>query len=69
MLTTAAPYVTIGERDPLVLRVRTVLNMLGSDQLDRGMAEVLRGIQRAHKIPTTGNIDEQTLAALDMLAY
>ena len=69
MQTTAAPYVLVGQRDPLVTRVRVVLNMLGSDELDRPLAEVLRGIQRANHLPVTGDLDEGTLVALDMTAH
>lgn len=53
----------------MVLRLRTVLNIPGGDELDQALADVLKGLQRTRGLEPTGHIDEPTLAALDMLAY
>lgn len=68
-ISTSVPYVVRGESDPLVGRLRVVLNIPGGNTLDTGLVEVLRGVQRSRGLPPTGDIDEPTLAALDMLAY
>lgn len=59
----------LGESDPLVLRLRTVLNIPGGDTLDRPLSEMLRGIQYSSGLTAHGHIDEPTLARLDMLDY
>lgn len=69
MFVSTVPLVVPGQRDPLVLRVRMVLNMNGSDELDHQLASVIRGIQISRGMRATGWLDEPTLAALDMVAY
>jgi hypothetical protein len=69
VFTTSVPLVLVGESDPLVLRLRTVLNIPGGSTLDRPLAEVLRGIQSSSGLDPHGHIDEPTLARLDMLDY
>jgi hypothetical protein len=63
------PLVLEGQSDPLVGRVRQVLNLPGGDTLDPPMMEVLRGVQRSHKIAPHGQLDEQTLAVFDITPY
>ena len=58
------PLVSIGERSPLVVDVRERLNLLGDDLLDAPLAELLRGVQSAKHLPTSGCIDHATLDAI-----
>jgi hypothetical protein len=63
------PLVLEGQSNPLVGRVRQVLNLPGGDTLDSPMMEVLRGVQRSQGIPPHGNLDEQTLAVFDITPF
>lgn len=65
----ALPLVFEGESSPHVMRVRERLNLPGGDTLDRPMAEVLRGIQKANGLTSHGLIDEDTLTVLGMTLY
>lgn len=69
MFVSDVPLVTLGQSDPLVLRVREVLNMNGGDVLDLELSAVLRGLQRARGLDQTGWLDEVTLAVMDISAY
>lgn len=60
------PLVCQGQSDPLVGRVRQVLNVPGGNVLDRQLCELVRGVQRANRIPAHGDLDEQTLSLFDI---
>lgn len=63
------PLVMLGSSDPLVAHVRRALNVQGDNTLDQGLAELLRGVQRANGIPPHGELDEQTLGLFGITAY
>lgn len=69
MQVSAVPVAMLGDVNPVVGRVRTRLNMPGGNMLDRPLSEVLRGVQRAHGMAPTGDLDERTLALLDIVLY
>lgn len=58
------PLVDLGQRDPLVSRVREAMNVRGDDLLDASLAELLRAVQLYHRIEISGNIDYATLDVL-----
>lgn len=60
------PLVMLGQSDPLVMRVRQVLNVQGGDTLDRPLMELIRGVQRARGLPDHGELDERTLQVFDI---
>jgi len=57
----AAPLVELGQVDPLVGKVRTALNVVGGDEFDEPLRQVLRGVQMNNDIPAHGMIDEYLL--------
>jgi hypothetical protein len=59
----------LGSSDPLVQAVRKALNVPGDNILDQGLAELLRGVQRANGIPPHGELDEQTLSLFGITSY
>lgn len=61
------PLVMQGQCDPLVVRVRQVLNVQGGDQLDRPLMELVRGVQRARGLTPHGELDEATLRVFDIV--
>ena len=63
------PLVMLGSSDPLVQAVRKALNVPGDNILDQGLAELLRGVQRANGIPPHGELDEQTLSLFGITSY
>lgn len=63
------PLVTLGSSDPLVQAVRKALNVPGDNTLDRGLAELVRGVQSANGFPPHGELDEQTLGLFGITAY
>ncbi len=63
------PLVTVGARDPLVLRVRERLNVPGGDTLDQPLVEIIRGMQIARGLDATGEITYRTLSLLDLSAF
>lgn len=65
----AVPVVFHGQRDPLVLKVRSALNLQGGDVLDRPLMEMVRGAQRSNGIEPHGELDERTLALFDLVPY
>ena len=62
------PLVMQGQCDPLVVRVRQVLNVPGSNELDRPLMELIRGVQRAQGLNPHGELDEATLRLFDIVA-
>lgn len=62
------PLVMRGQCDPLVVRVRQVLNVPGSNELDRPLMELIRGVQRAQGLNPHGELDEATLRLFDIVA-
>lgn len=69
MLMSVIPLVMPGQSDPVVGRLRQVLNLPGGNELDQGMVEVLRGVQRARGRQGTGWIDEELLGWYDITMY
>ena len=69
MLISHIPLVQVGDTDPMVGKVRAALNVPGGFELDRPLAEILRGVQRANGIEPTGWLDEATLAVFDIAAF
>jgi len=65
----AVPYVVENERAPIVVKVRERLNIPGDNCLDRGLMEVLRGLQQANGITAHGELDEQTLGLLSLTSW
>lgn len=63
------PLVSQGQSDPLVGRVRQVLNVPGGNVLDRQLCELVRGVQRANGITAHGDLDEQTLSLFDISVF
>ncbi len=63
------PLVMLGSSDPLVQAVRKALNVPGDNTLDQGLAELLRGVQRANAMQAHGELDEQTLSLFGITAY
>lgn len=61
-----APLAVPGERALVVWRVREYLNVPGDDLYDSGLAEVVRGHQRALGLEPTGWIDDRLLQAFDI---
>lgn len=57
----AVPVVFEGQEDPMVGRVRAVLNVPGGNVLDRPLMELVRGVQHANGLPAHGELDERTL--------
>lgn len=64
----SVPLVFEGQSDPLVGKVRAVLNVPGGNELDRPLMELLRGVQRAHGLSPHGEIDERTLDLFGLMA-
>ena len=60
------PLVMQGQSDPLVGQVRKVLNVPGGNVLDRQLCELIRGVQRANRLPAHGELDERTLNLFDI---
>lgn len=63
------PIVTIGQVHPVVEQVRFALNMPGGRVLDREMAEIIRGVQKARGVSPTGDIDERLLGWFGITAF
>ena len=60
------PLVLEGQSDPLVGRVRQVLNVPGGNVLDRGLVELVRGVQARNGLDAHGQLDEATLGLFDI---
>jgi L,D-transpeptidase YcbB len=65
----------IGAVDPRVRQVRARLaaeklieQADGSDELDEELAEAVRRFQKRYRLPETGEVDEQTIAAMNVSA-
>lgn len=69
MQISTVPLVQVGCADPLVGQVRKALNVPGDNTLDRGLAEIVRGVQKANSLPAHGELDEQTLGLFGITAY
>jgi hypothetical protein len=65
----AVPLVLLSTTDPLVGQVRKALNVPGDNTLDRGLAEIIRGVQRSNNLAPHGELDEQTLGLFGITAY
>lgn len=63
------PLVFEGQSDPLVGRVRRVLNVPGGDVLDRPLMELVRGVQSANGLPAHGELDERTLDLFSLAVW
>jgi murein L,D-transpeptidase YcbB/YkuD len=66
MIASSVPFLRVGVSDDRVVRVREILNVVGTDEFDTPLSMVVRGFQKTHGLLPTGEIDEETANALGL---
>lgn len=66
MIASSVPFLRVGVTDGRVVRVREILNVVGTDEFDTPLSMVVRGFQKTHGLLPTGEIDEETANALGL---